>query len=133
MYQFPFFQVHNQCTYHCRSAIFFHQKKLSLIKGPKEPNFGNAYIFAQAYLIDYSVINKIASFIECLRAPFIVSLRSIHENTSIPLTLHLGRDCRPVNKQKKARLNASIQTDLFYLFIVLVVSRKLFNDSSNLT
>ena len=50
------------------------------------------------------------------------------ENTSISLTLHLGRDCRPINKQKKVRLNASIQTDLFYLFIVLVVSRKLFNN-----
>ena len=55
------------------------------------------------------------------------------ENTSISLTLHLGRDCRPINKQKKVRLNASIQTDLFYLFIVLVVSRKLFNNCSNLT
>ena len=42
-----------------------------LDKEPKKgipENFGNAYIFAQAYLIDYSVINKLASFIECLRA-----------------------------------------------------------------
>lgn len=55
------------------------------------------------------------------------------ENTSISLTLHLGRDCRPINKQKKVHLNASTQMDLFYLFIVLLVKRKLFNDCSNLT
>ena len=50
------------------------------------------------------------------------------ENTSISLTLHLGRDCRPINKQKKVHLNASTQMDLFYLFIVLLVKRKLFNN-----
>ena len=72
----------------------------------------------QTELIDCYTINKLALY---------------SENTSISLTLHLGRDCRPINKQKKVRLNASIQTDLFYLFIVLVVSRKLFNNCSNLT
>ena len=55
------------------------------------------------------------------------------ENTSISLTLHLGRDCRPINKQKKVHLNASTQMDLFYLFIVLLVKRKLFNNCSYLT
>lgn len=50
------------------------------------------------------------------------------ENTSISLTLHLSRDCRPINKQKKVHLNASTQMDLFYLFIVLLVKRKLFNN-----
>ena len=55
------------------------------------------------------------------------------ENTSITLTIHLGRDCRPINKQKKVHLNASTQMDLFYLFIVLLVKRKLFNNCSDLT
>ena len=72
----------------------------------------------QTELIDCYTINKLALY---------------SENTSISLTLHLGRDCRPINKQKKVRLNASIQTDLFYLFIVLLVKRKLFNNCSNLT
>ena len=67
----------------------------------------------QTELIDCYTINKLALY---------------SENTSISLTLHLGRDCRPINKQKKVHLNASTQMDLFYLFIVLLVKRKLFNN-----
>ena len=56
-----------------------------LDKEPKKgipENFGNAYIFAQAYLIDYSVINKLASFIDNVNYSIIVA--TLPEPTVLP-------------------------------------------------
>ena len=48
-------------------------------------------------------------------------------------TIHLGRYCRPINMQNNTLVTASAHKGIFYIFIVLVVLRKLFNNCSNLT